>query len=57
MPIPDRMKPLRPTPKKCALMKALLSDILDKTWDNQERESPEISALIQQWSSHANRRF
>nr|BFD43017.1 hypothetical protein FFPRI1PSEUD_45160 [Pseudomonas sp. FFPRI_1] len=52
MAIPDRLKPLRPTPKKRALMKALLSEILEKVCDNQEQESPEIDALIQQWNSH-----
>ncbi|WP_426196045.1 hypothetical protein [Pseudomonas sp. NFXW11] len=38
-------------------MKALLTEILGKIWDNQERESPEISALIEQWNSHASRPF
>ncbi|NBF04278.1 hypothetical protein GV819_18505 [Pseudomonas sp. Fl5BN2] len=57
MAMPERLKPTPPTPKIRALMKALLKQILDTIWDNQERESPAISALIQQWNCHAGRPF
>ncbi|WP_339069921.1 hypothetical protein WIN67_19735 [Pseudomonas idahonensis] len=57
MAMPERLKPTPATPKIRALMKDLLKQILDRIWDNQERESPEISALIQQWNSHAGRPF
>ena len=57
MAMPERLKPTPPTPKTNALMKDLLEQILDRIWDNQGRESPEISALIQQWNSHAGRPF
>ncbi|MBW8354077.1 MULTISPECIES: hypothetical protein [Pseudomonas] len=57
MAMPERLKPTPPMPKTNALMKDLLEQILDRIWDNQGRESPEINALIQQWNSHAGRPF
>lgn len=57
MTMPERLKPTPPTPKIRALMKDLLKQILDRIWDNQGRENPEISALIEQWNSHAGRPF
>lgn len=57
MAMPDRLRPIPATPKIRALMKDLLKQILDRIWDNQERENADIGALIQQWNGYASRAF